>query len=233
VEHYYALIMAGGSGTRLWPLSRRDKPKQVLPITEERTMFQVTVERLRDLLPPDQIYVVAGPDLSEQLREIAPQIPAANFIVEPSARDSGPAAGLGTSYIMQRDPEAVIAVLSADHHIADEKHFVDALRCAYKIACDGYLVTLGIQPSYAATGFGYIQRGEPISTCGQFTVYHSTRFTEKPDEATATVFVNSGVYSWNAGIFIWKAEQVLAEFERQQPAMRALLTQIAATPDQI
>ena len=233
MDHFYALIMAGGGGTRLWPLSRRDKPKQVLPLTEERTLFQVTVERLHDLFQPDQIFVVAGPELSQLLRENTPYIPIENFIVEPSARDSGPAAGLGTSTIMQRDPEAVIAVLSADHHIANEHRFIEALRCAYDYATAGHIVTLGITPSFAATGFGYIQRGEPISACGEFTAYVSQRFTEKPDEATALAFVNSGMYSWNAGIFIWKAKQALAEFERQQPEMHSLLKQIAASPDQL
>src|SRR3954447_9940282 len=124
MDHFYALIMAGGGGTRLWPLSRRDRPKQVLPLTEDRTMFQVTVERLRPLLPPDRIFVVTGRDLADPLREIAPEVPAENFIIEPAGRDSGPAAGLGTISILQRDPEAVIAVLSADHHIAQERRFL-------------------------------------------------------------------------------------------------------------
>src|SRR5947199_3410309 len=105
MDHYYALIMAGGGGTRLWPLSRRDRPKQVLPLTEERTMFQVTVERLHGLFPPERIFVVTGRDLAKPLQEITPDIPVENFIVEPSPRDSGPAAGLGTMEIARRDPE--------------------------------------------------------------------------------------------------------------------------------
>src|SRR5215831_1929920 len=115
-NHFYALIMAGGGGTRLWPLSRKDRPKQVLPLTEARTMFQVTVERLNGMFTPDHIFVVTGRDLVDALRENAPQVPAENFIIEPSGRDSGPAAGLGTFTIAKRDPEAIIAVLSADHH---------------------------------------------------------------------------------------------------------------------
>jgi mannose-1-phosphate guanylyltransferase len=233
MDHFYALIMAGGSGTRLWPLSRRDKPKQVLPLTEDRTLFQVTVERLNDLFRPDQIYVVAGPDLSELLHENTPQIPKENFIVEPSGRNSGPAAGLGSSVIMQRDPEAVIAVLSADHHIANEDSFLEALRYAYDVAHSGYIVTLGIHATYPATGFGYIQRGDAIGTCNELTAYASRGFTEKPNEETAKAFLASGMYSWNAGIFIWRAQQALAEFERQQPDMYALLKQIADSPDQL
>jgi mannose-1-phosphate guanylyltransferase len=232
MSHYYALIMAGGGGTRLWPLSRRDRPKQVLPLTEDRTMFQVTVERLDDMFAPDHIFVVTGPDLAEPLHQSAPHLLDENFILEPAGRDSGPAAGLGTFHIAQRDPDAVIAVLSADHHIANEKRFLAALRCAHDSAMQGYIVTLGIPPSYPATGFGYIQRGEPIENCGEFTVYHSRRFTEKPDEPTATAFLSSGLYSWNAGIFIWRARQAIAEFERQQPEIHAILKKITETPQE-
>ena len=233
MSHEYALIMAGGGGTRLWPLSRRDRPKQVLPLTEERTMFQVTVERLHDLLPPDHIFVVTGSDLAEPLHQSAPHLLGENFIIEPAGRDSGPAAGLGTYHIAHHDPDARIAVLSADHHIANEKRFLDSLRCAYDYADQGYIVTLGIRPSYAATGFGYIQRGEPLGDCGDLKIYRSRRFTEKPDETTATSFVSSGMYSWNGGIFIWQARQAMAEFERQQPAMHAVLKQIAEAPDEL
>ncbi len=230
LDHFYALIMAGGGGTRLWPLSRRDRPKQVLPLTEERTLFQVTVERLHDLLPSERIYVVTGRALADPLHESTPMLPAENFILEPAGRDSGPAAGLGIYHIARQDPEAILAVLSADHHIAKEARFLDALRCAYDYARDGYLVTLGIRPSFPATGFGYIQRGEVLGTHGPFTVYRSRRFTEKPDEATASAFVSSGMYSWNAGIFIFKAEQAIAEFERQQPEMNAILRQVTDSP---
>ncbi len=231
MDHYYALIMAGGSGTRLWPLSRRDRPKQVLPLTEERTMFQLTVERLHNLFAPDHIYVITGAELAGPLRQSAPQLPPENFILEPEGRDSGPAAGLGTYRIAQRDPDAIIAVLSADHHISNEKRFLDALRCAYDLASEGHIVTLGIQPSFAATGFGYIRRGEKIGQRGDFAVYRSLGFTEKPDEATATAFFNSGEYSWNAGNFIWQARQAIAEFERQQPDMASILEQVTRAPN--
>jgi len=229
MDHFYALIMAGGGGTRLWPLSRKHRPKQVLPLTEERTMIQITVERLYSLLPPEHIFIVAGPDLAEGLHMNVPQISADNFIIEPEPRDSGPAAGLGTFMIAERDPEAVIAVLSADHHIAQEERFLDSLRCAEHFARKGQIVTLGINPSFPATGFGYIKRGEPVGEFDGTTVYRSEGFHEKPDAATAAAFVQSGLYSWNAGMFIWRADQAIREFTRQQPNMARDLLSIATS----
>jgi mannose-1-phosphate guanylyltransferase len=229
MNHFYALIMAGGGGTRLWPLSRRDRPKQVLPLTEERTMIQITVERLYDLLPPEQIFIVAGPDLAQALHENAPRLPVANFIAEPVPRNSGPAAGLGTYAIAQRDPDAVVAVLSADHHIANEALFLESLRCAEHFAReDQRIVTLGIKPTFAATGFGYIKREAAIGEYNGLTAYHSGGFREKPDAATAQAFVQSGLYSWNAGMFIWHTQTAIAEFERQQPNMARGLQDIVS-----
>ncbi len=219
MNHFYALIMAGGGGTRLWPLSRRNRPKQVLPLTEERTMIQITVERLADLLPPDRIFIVAGPALTDELRQNVPQLPYQNFIVEPEPRDSGPAAGLGTYMIAQNDPDAVIAVLSADHYIEHEARFLEALRCAHHYARKGHIVTLGIKPSFASTGFGYIRRNELLGNCDGLAIYESGGFREKPDAATAETFIQSGQYSWNAGMFIWQATKAIREFERQQPEM--------------
>ncbi len=219
MDHFYALIMAGGGGTRLWPLSRKSRPKQVLPLTEERTMIQITVERLYDLLTPDRIFIVSGPDLAAALHENVPALPAENFIVEPEPRNSGPAAGLGTFVIGRRDPNAVIAVLSADHHISREGDFLESLRTAEHFAQQGHIVTLGIKPSYAATGFGYIKRGERLGEFGAMEAYRSESFHEKPDAATAEAFIQSGLYSWNAGMFIWRADKAIAEFERQQPEM--------------
>lgn len=233
MHHLYALIMAGGGGTRLWPLSRRDRPKQTLPLTEERTLFEVTVERLHGLIPPDQIYVVTGRDIQDALREGAPALPAENFILEPLGRDSGPAAGLGIFHIARRDPNAVIAILSADHHIANEERFLESLRCAEEFARKGFIVTLGIRATYPATGFGYIQRGELLGESGGFEVYRSLRFTEKPDEATAHAFLQSGQYSWNAGMFILTVQRGMAELERQRPDMYRLLEEVTASPERI
>jgi mannose-1-phosphate guanylyltransferase len=185
MDHFNALIMAGGGGTRLWPLSRQSRPKQVLPLTEDRTMIGVTVDRLDGLLPPERIFIVASGPLTELLRQAVPQLPPENFIIEPSARNSGPAAGLGTYLIAQRDPKAVIAVLSADHHIAHEDRFRESMRCAYEFALyKHYIVTIGIEPSFPSTGFGYIRREGKLGDAHGLNAYASGGFREKPDAAT-------------------------------------------------
>lgn len=216
-QNYYALIMAGGGGTRLWPLSRQNRPKQSLSLVEEDTMFRISVERLFPLFGPDRIFVVTGANMLDDLRADAPEIPAENYIVEPFGQDSGPAAGLGTAHIYAKDPQAIIAVLTSDHYIEDVAGFRQALEVAAQTAANGHIVTLGITPHFPSTAFGYIERGEQLTTDEGLTVYHSNGFREKPDEETARRFVESGRYSWNAGMFIWKAEQALAEFRRQQP----------------
>ena len=218
-EHYYAMIMAGGGGTRLWPLSRRDRPKQVLPLVDERTMFQIAVERLDTVFPPERILVVTGRDQVDELQAQAPQIPTENFILEPMGRDSGPAAGLGTLHAAHRDPDAVVAMLPSDHYIADVDKFRRALVAAGNLAAKGHIVTLGISPSFPATGFGYIERGELLGEEDGFQYYRSLRFTEKPDLEKATGFLMSGRFSWNSGMMFWRAERALDEFRRQRPKM--------------
>jgi mannose-1-phosphate guanylyltransferase len=231
MDHYYALIMAGGGGTRLWPLSRGNTPKQFLPLVEDDSMFRVSVTRLAPLFTPDRIYVVAGERYADALRADAPEIPEQNFILEPSARDSAPAAGLGLAVIAARDPQATVVILTADHHIADKEGFRNALASAADMAQAGNIVTLGIQPDHPSTGFGYIRRGEPLMRARNLQGYHSLGFTEKPDESRAAEFLASGEYSWNSGMFIWRADVALGEYARQQPAMHALLQNIGAAVD--
>jgi mannose-1-phosphate guanylyltransferase len=219
MDHLYALILAGGGGTRLWPLSRKTRPKQMLPLLGESSMFQMAVDRLDPLLPPERIFVVTGPSLVDQLCESAPDVPCENFIVEPFGRDSGPAVGLGVLHIRNQDPQAIIAVLTADQYIADTEKFRNVLAAAAQLAQQNYIVTLGISPSYPATGFGYIKRGEPLAELGGFQVYHSEGFTEKPNTETAIQFITSGLYSWNSGMFIWTVDRVMGEFARQEPGL--------------
>jgi mannose-1-phosphate guanylyltransferase len=232
LDHYYALIMAGGGGTRLWPLSTEEKPKQLLPLVEDQSMFKVSVERLAPMFPPDRIYVVTGQKYVADLRADAPEIPARNFIVEPYGKESGPAAMLGLMIIQQYDPQATVAILTADHHITDKEGFRSVLATAYDLAQNGHIVTLGIKPSFGSTGFGYIRLGkEPLGSVNDQTYYRSRGFTEKPNAAIAKAFYESGEYSWNSGMFIWKADVAKQELQRQQPEMYACLSKIAATVD--
>lgn len=226
MDSLHALIMAGGGGTRLWPLSRRDRPKQMLALVEDRTMFQISVERLAPLLPPERIFIVTGQDQIAALRADAPHIPPENFVAEPFGMNTGPAVGLGVIHIQRRAPEALVAVLTADQHIADKARLRQVLAAAAELAARGQIVTLGITPHFPSTGYGYIRRGVPLAQVGGFQAYHADGFTEKPDLPTALSFLESGLYSWNSGMFIFRAGRILDEYARQQPGMHALLRAI-------
>jgi mannose-1-phosphate guanylyltransferase len=224
---YYAVIMAGGSGTRLWPLSRRNHPKQALKLVGERTMFQYAVERIRTIFPPERIVVVTLARHASILMEQIPELPARNFILEPEGRGTAPAIGLAAIQIIEQDPQAVMVILTADHFITRKERFCDILAAAEKVA-DGRLVTLGIQPSSASTGFGYIHQGRLAGEENGFPFYAVERFTEKPDPDTARKMMESGEYSWNSGMFVWQVSRILEEFQRQMPEFHAQLMEVRA-----
>ena len=226
MQNYYALILAGGGGTRLWPVSRKDKPKQMLSLVNDHTLFQMAVQRLLPLFPAERIYVVTGQNYVDGMSEDAPEIPLENFIAEPFGRDNGPAVALGLAAIHHRDSSAIVAMVTADHHIADEERFRRALQASYELAILNKIVTLGITPSYAATGFGYIQRGTKEGQFSGFDAYRTLKFTEKPNQTTAERMVASRQYSWNSGMFIWSAQRGLEEFASQQPLIHELIEQI-------
>lgn len=226
MNNYYALIMAGGGGTRLWPMSRQSHPKQMIPLLNSDSLFRTSVMRLAPLFPPERVFVVTGRQYLEAMQQDVPEIPAENFIAEPYGRDSAPAAGLGVALIQQQDPDAVVAILTADHHIARDDTFRRVLGAAYNIALQGHIVTLGISPTFPSTSFGYIRQGELIGQDDGFNYYIARGFTEKPDLIHATRFVGSGIYTWNSGMFIWHSRTAMAEFERQQPEMHSLLRDI-------
>jgi len=229
MSHAYALIMAGGAGTRLWPLSREKRPKPALALVDAtRSMFQISVERLSPLFSKERIRVVANRELAEMLREHTPDIPAENFIIEPAGRDTAPAVGLGAIHIRHRDPDALVAVLTADHFIADETGFRAALDAACQVAKQGMIVTLGIAPGYPSTGFGYIERGSLSQTINGVDIYDLKRFVEKPNQARAEEFVRDGQHSWNSGMFIWQVRRLMAEFAKHSPALNASLETLAA-----
>ena len=227
MSHYYAVIMAGGGGTRLWPLSRQTRPKQMLKLFADRSLFQVAVQRLDGIFSPDHIYVVTVADQACELQDQCPQIPRENYLLEPMPRGTASVVGLAAVALQQRDPQAVMAILTADHFIGDETRFRHLLLAAKEAALAGYLVTLGIEPTFPATGYGYIQRGDILGRFGENEVYRVLRFKEKPDEAQAQRMIAGGDHAWNSGMFVWKVDRIMQEFARQMPHLAAGLHRIA------
>lgn len=225
-DNYFAVIMAGGGGTRLWPLSRRKRPKQMLRLIAEDSLFQVAVKRLEGLFPQERICVVTVKEQAELLEEQCPGLPPENFILEPMPRGTASVVGLAAVALKHRHPQAVMAILTADHFIADVERFRGLLRAAYEVAQEGHLVTLGITPTYPATGYGYIQSGEPLGNYQGAEVYRVLHFKEKPDETQAQAMLQSGNHAWNSGMFIWRVDRILAEFARQMPDLYAQLERI-------
>ncbi len=225
-EHNYAVIMAGGGGTRLWPLSRQKRPKQMLRLVADDSLFQVAVNRLEGLFPLERILVVTVKEQAEQLLEHCPGIPAENFIIEPMPRGTASVVGLAAVALKHRDPQAVMAILTADHYIRDVPRFQDLLQAGLEVASDGYLVTLGITPTYPATGYGYIQSGESLGRYHGLEVLRALRFKEKPDETQARLMLESGEHTWNSGMFVWRVDAIQKEFTRQMPGLAAHLEAI-------
>jgi mannose-1-phosphate guanylyltransferase len=216
---YYAVIMAGGGGTRLWPLSRLSRPKQLLPLLRGRSLFRVAVDRLRPLFDAEHTLVVCHAGLASALRREAPRLPRANFLIEPEPRNTAPSIALALAEIERRGGPAAMACLTADHYIQDAHRFREVLAAAYDAAAAGHLVTLGIEPTEAVTGFGYIERGEAAGEFGGMTAFRVAAFKEKPDRETAMCFVADRRHSWNSGMFVWTTERIREEFSRQVPAL--------------
>ncbi|HSO12446.1 MAG TPA: sugar phosphate nucleotidyltransferase [Anaerolineales bacterium] len=227
-EHSYAVIMAGGEGTRLWPISRRELPKQLLPLLGSETLFQSTIARLEKLFPPDRILVVTVDELARVMQKQAPSIPKENYLIEPAPRGTASVVALAAAVLVKRDPEAVMAIQTADHHIRNQDLFQYLLKTAFEVAGKEYLVTLGVTPTYPSVGYGYIQQGEPLNGDYKYPVYMVKRFKEKPDEATAQQLLRSGDHSWNSGMFVWRADVILAEIEKQMPELFAAVSEIVS-----
>lgn len=225
-KSFYAVIMAGGGGTRLWPLSRSVRPKQMLKLGSERTLFQQAVDRLYGLVPPERILVVTGAEMAMDLQKDCSEIPAENYLIEPAPKGTAAVVGLAAAYLYSKDRQAVMAILTADHVIRDVAYFQKILRVADEAARLGYLVTLGIHPTSPSTGYGYIQRGQPVAEINQQRVYQVLQFKEKPDADTARRMVESGDHDWNSGMFFWKVEQIRREIANQLPELYQVMIQI-------
>ncbi|KUG02833.1 mannose-1-phosphate guanylyltransferase (gdp) [hydrocarbon metagenome] len=229
----YAVIMAGGKGERFWPLSRCDKPKQFLSLLGQRTMLQMTADRLQGLLPPANIYVVTDLIYQELVREQLPELPPGNIILEHCGRDTAAAVGLAAAYIQRQDPEGMILVLPADHFIADTEEFHRLLHVAVRSACSGkYVVTIGIRPTRPETGYGYIQQGEAAEDQEFSNVYKTIAFHEKPDLKTAVEYIQHGNYLWNSGMFVWRVDlllQLIAEYLPDLNRGLAVISEVIGT----
>lgn len=221
----YALVLAGGSGTRLWPYSRSNKPKQFLSINGEQTMLQQTVARILPIIPIEQVYIATGAAYADLVIEQLPGLPPENILAEPSGRGTAPCIGWAALHLRRRDPDAVMAVLSADHCMERSDLFCTVLQAGEKLALEGHLVTLGITPDAPSTGYGYIKRGNSLGE----GAYQVAAFVEKPNATLAKQYVDSGEFMWNAGMFVWRADRILEELSYHRPTVAQSLQAIDAT----
>ena len=232
VENVYICILAGGSGTRLWPLSHKQTPKQLLNLAGDRSMLQQTIDRVRPLVPIEHILVLTDPDRCELIATHLPEIPKENILTEPSARGTAPALGLAAFRLRSKLPgDTVMISLHADHLIALPERFRSALRTAITTAQNGHLVAIGVVPQYPETGYGYIERGTLLTNLNEMPVYQIARFREKPPLAVAQEYLASGRYDWNTGYFSWTLDTILQAFAQWQPTIYSQLASICTTSE--
>ncbi len=223
----FALILAGGVGTRLWPRSRRAHPKQLIELVSSQTLLERTYQRIVPLIPPERIYVATGAEYRGLVQSQLPELPPENIIGEPAGRNTAPCIGLAARYMAREDQQAVMVSLHGDHVIGKEEEFRELVATAVETAERGHIVTLGIVPGYPETGYGYIHRGGYLATVRGRKVFRVLSFTEKPDAPTARQFLESGDYFWNSGMFIWRLEVLQEAFRRHLPRLTGQLDQVA------
>jgi mannose-1-phosphate guanylyltransferase len=230
----YALILAGGTGERFWPLSRRARPKQLLRLVAKQTLLEQAVTRLEGLVPAERLLILTNVEQEAAVRELLPQVPKANIVAEPAKRDTAAAVALGVGWVAARDHSATMIVLPADHVINDTAAFQKTLTAAAAAAEEtGALVTIGIKPTWACPGYGYIEQGEAVwlrTVSDESAIHRVSRFREKPNADLAESFVRKGNFRWNAGMFVWSVPSVLSEFNRHTPELASFISQIRA-PD--
>ena len=223
--HFYPVILAGGRGTRFWPLSRKRRAKQLLALDGKQTMIQQTVARLASMAAPSRFWIVTNDDLRPAILRQLPKLPPKQIIAEPAGRNTAPAIGLAAFLLLRRDPEAVLGLFPSDHVIADPAQYRATVARGIDIAAAGEnIVVLGIRPTRPETGYGYIEAGAP----DQQGSLHVRRFTEKPDIATARQFLDAGNYFWNSGMFLWRADTLANALREHLPNTALLLEKIAA-----
>jgi mannose-1-phosphate guanylyltransferase len=225
----YAVIMAGGSGTRFWPLSRRKRPKQLLQLLGPQTLLEQTVARLKGMIPPSRIFVFTNELLRSEIIHRLPTIPRQQIVAEPAARNTAPTIGLAAHEILRRDPEGLMVVLPSDHVIAKPAEFRRVLRAACRWAStEERSVTIGLEPTRPDTGYGYVRKGRRVGRLERQEIFRVEKFTEKPPLEKARRYLASGRYLWNGGMFIWRASTLLRNLERCQPRMARGLAKISA-----
>ncbi|WP_395262455.1 mannose-1-phosphate guanylyltransferase [Halalkalibaculum sp. DA3122] len=224
----HAVIMAGGSGTRFWPKSTRETPKQFLNLFGDKTMLQMTADRIRKRIPVEQILVITNDRYIGLVEQQLPDLPGENIVGEPVAKNTAPCVAFAAGLLRQRDPDATMVVLPADHYIRQEQRFISILEAAAAKAEEDCLVTIGIQPERAETGYGYIEfDSDSGETVNGHDVRKVNKFTEKPNKQKAREFISAGNYLWNSGMFVWKATTIIEQFQAFQPEIYTQLKKLA------
>ncbi len=232
MEHYYSVILAGGVGKRFWPLSRKKHPKQLLDIVGNKSMINLTIDRLKIINDLDHIFIMTNKEQAKMIMAQNKTLTEDNFIIEPSGKNTAPAIGLAAMHLLKKDPDAVMGLFPADHLITDLNKFSVTIKAAIEAAkSTKTLFTFGVRPTYPATGYGYIQVDKDVEYTGSVVpentqIFNSKTFAEKPDPNTAKLFLKSGEFFWNSGMFVWKAQVILDKINRFLPEIGRILHEI-------